>query len=96
MARDMVASRAEHGQGEHTPEWRVVVAPAKGVFARTEGMQEGEHVGAGSRLGTVRTTRDEHAVIASAPGELVEWLRSDGDIVGAGLPIARLHDEQDS
>jgi len=95
-ARDMVASRAEHGQGEHTPEWRVVVAPAKGVFARTEGMHEGEHVGAGSRLGTVRTNRDEHAVIASAPGELVEWLRSDGDIVGAGLPIARLHDEQDS
>jgi [acyl-carrier-protein] S-malonyltransferase len=95
-AREMVASRAEHGQGEHTPEWRVVVAPAKGVFARAVGMQEGEHVDAGNSLGTVRTNRDEHAVIAPAPGELVEWLRADGDIVGAGLPIARLHDEQES
>jgi [acyl-carrier-protein] S-malonyltransferase len=95
-ARQLIESRAEHGQGEHTVEWRVVVSPAKGVFARAEGVREGEHVGTGTRLGTVRTNRDEHPVIAPNAGALVEWLRSDGDIVGAGLPIARLHNEQEA
>lgn len=94
-ARQLVDSRAEHGQGEHTPDWRVVVAPAKGVFARADDVREGEDVRAGTRIGTVRTNRDEHPVIAPSAGELVEWLRSDGDIVGAGLPIARLHNNQD-
>jgi [acyl-carrier-protein] S-malonyltransferase len=95
-ARELAESRAEHGQGEHTPEWRVVVAPAKGVFGRADEVAEGGHVAAGTRIGTVRTNRDEHPVIAPTDGQLVEWLRADGDIVGAGLPIARLHDEQDS
>lgn len=90
--RRLVASRPEHGQGEHTPDFRVVVTPTKGVFTRAEAIEEGAEVARGSRLGTVRTNRDEHAIIAPAAGILAEWLRHDGDIVPAGLPVARLAD----
>lgn len=89
-ARELVASRPQHGQGEHTPEFRVVVTPAKGVFTRAESIDEGDAVARGTRIGTVRTNRDEHPVIAAEAGILAEWLRHDGDIVAAGLPVARL------
>lgn len=93
--RALVASRPQHGQGEHTPEFRVVVTPAKGVFTRADSVTEGAEVAAGSRLGTVRTNQDEHSVLAPAAGVLAEWLRHDGDIVAAGLPVARLADGAD-
>ncbi|MDT4940513.1 MAG: [acyl-carrier-protein] S-malonyltransferase [Pseudonocardiales bacterium] len=89
-ARALIDSRPQHGQGEHTPEFRVVVTPAKGVFTRAEAIDEGQQVARGTRLGTVRTNRDEHPIIAGEAGVLTEWLRSDGDIVAAGLPVARL------
>lgn len=88
-ARELVASRPQHGQGEHTIEFRVVVTPAKGVFTRAA-LDEGEPVARGSRIGTVRTNRDEFPVIAAQAGVLAEWLRHDGDIVAAGLPVARI------
>jgi [acyl-carrier-protein] S-malonyltransferase len=91
-ARTLIASRPQHGQGEYTPDFRVVVTPAKGVFTRAESIEEGQQLARGARLGTVRTNRDEHAVIAAEAGTLAEWLRQDGDIVGAGLPVARLAD----
>ena len=89
-ARALVASRPEHGQGEHVPDFRVVVTPAKGVFTRAEAIAEGTEVARGTKLGTVRTNRDEHPVIATDAGTLDEWLKHDGDIVGEGLPVARL------
>ncbi|HEU5265493.1 MAG TPA: biotin/lipoyl-containing protein, partial [Jatrophihabitans sp.] len=89
-ARRLVASRPEHGQGEHTPEFKVVVTPAKGVFVRAEAMDEGSQIARGTRIGTVKTNRDEHPIIAPQAGVLAEWLRNDGDIVAAGLPVARL------
>ena len=91
-ARALIGSRPEHGQGEHTPDFRVVVTPAKGVFTRADGVAEGQRSPRGTRLGTVRTNRDEHAIVAPEAGVLAEWLRNDGDIVAAGLPVARLHD----
>jgi [acyl-carrier-protein] S-malonyltransferase len=94
-ARALIASRPQHGQGEHTPEFRVVVTPAKGIFTRAEAMEEGQQVARGARLGTVRTNREEHPIVAAQAGVLAEWLRHDGDIVAAGLPVARLSDESD-
>jgi len=94
-ARALVASRPQHGQGEHTPEFRVVVTPAKGVFTRAEAVDEGQLVARGARIGTIRTNRDEHPIIAGNAGVLTEWLKHDGDIVGAGLPVARLADGTD-
>ena len=90
-ARELIASQAEFGQGEHTPEIRVVVAPAKGVFTRAKDVDEGSAVVAGTPLGSVRTNRDEHLIVAPGSGVLVEWLHNDDDIVAEGLPIARLH-----
>jgi len=89
-ARELIASRPEHGQGEHVPDFHVVVTPAKGVFTRSESLDEGQPVARGARIGTVRTNREEHPIIAADAGVLAEWLRHDGDIVAAGLPVARL------
>jgi [acyl-carrier-protein] S-malonyltransferase len=92
QARALVDSRPQHGQGEHVPEFRMVVTPVKGTFMRADGLDEGARVVGGTRLGTVRTNRDEHEIVAPADGVLAEWLRHDGDIVGAGLPLVRLSD----
>jgi [acyl-carrier-protein] S-malonyltransferase len=94
-ARRLIESRPQHGQGEHTPEWRVVVTPAKGVFTRAGGIAEGGDVARGTRLGTIATNREQHEIIAPAAGVLAEWLREDGDIVPAGLPVARIHNDRD-
>ena len=67
------------------------MTPAKGVFTRADGIDEGADVARGTRLGTVRTNRDEHVIVAPDAGVLAEWLRDDGDIVPAGLPVARIH-----
>lgn len=91
----MIASRPQHEQGEHTPEFQVVITPVKGVFTRADAVAEGSDITPGTRLGTIRTNRDEHPVLAPGAGVLVEWLRHDNDIVAAGLPVARLHAEPD-
>jgi [acyl-carrier-protein] S-malonyltransferase len=95
----LLESRPHDSQGEHTVDFQVVVCPAKGIFSRAEGIGEGSPVSPGMRLGTITTNRDEHAVLAPAASialTLAEWLRHDGDIVAAGLPIARLHAETES
>jgi len=94
-ARTLIASRPQHGQGEHVPDLHVVVTPAKGVFTRSEALAEGQPVARGARIGTVRTNREEHPIIATGAGVLAEWLREDGDIVAAGLPVARISDGTD-
>jgi [acyl-carrier-protein] S-malonyltransferase len=94
-ASALIADRPDHGQGEHTVDFRIVVTPAKGVFTRAEGLAEGGAVGRGTRLGTIRTNRDEHEIVAPGAGVLAEWLRDNGDIVAAGLPIARIHSGAD-
>ena len=73
----------------------MAITPAKGIFTRAEGVDEGTPVKAGMRLGTIATNRDKHAILAPAAGPggdlvLAEWLRQDGDIVAAGLPVARI------
>jgi [acyl-carrier-protein] S-malonyltransferase len=89
-AREMISSRPQHGQGEHTPDFHVVVTPVKGIFTRAATVAEGAEITPGTLLGTIRTNRDEHQVVAPSGGVLAEWLRHSGDIVAAGLPVARL------
>jgi [acyl-carrier-protein] S-malonyltransferase len=91
-ARALIESRPAHAYGEHTMDFFIVSTPAKGVFTRAEGIAEGGAIARGTRLGSVRTNRDEHVIIAPRAGVLTEWLRHDDDIVAAGLPIARIHD----
>jgi len=89
-ARALIAASPQHGQGEHTPDFRVVVTPAKGVFTRAVGLVEGGDIAAGTKLGVIATNRDEHVITSPQAGVLAEWLRHDGDIVAAGLPVARI------
>ena len=89
-AQSVIDGQAQHGQSQHTPDVRVVITPTKGIFTRTHGLDEGEPIVGGTRIGTIRTNRDEFAVVAPASGVLAEWLKYDGDIVGAGLPVARV------
>jgi [acyl-carrier-protein] S-malonyltransferase len=71
------------------------VTPAKGLFTRAEGVDEGGDVARGIRLGTIRTNRDEHAIVSPETGVLAEWLRHDGDIVATGLPVVRIQSGAD-
>jgi len=89
-AQRLLDSRLQDGQGDHKPDIRVVITPNKGVFTRAAGLDEGASVAGGVSIGTIRTNRDEFSVVAPSAGVLVEWLRNDGDIVAAGLPVARL------
>jgi [acyl-carrier-protein] S-malonyltransferase len=67
-----------------------ISASAQGIFTRAQGVAEGSAVLAGTRIGTVRTNTDDVAVVAPASGTLTAWLRHDGDVLGAGLPVAKL------
>jgi [acyl-carrier-protein] S-malonyltransferase len=86
-ARELLAEAS--GQSRPVPDQ--VTAAASGIFTRLQGLAEGSMVRAGSRLGTIRTDHDEVAVVAPATGVLQQWLRNDGDVLGAaGLPVARM------
>ena len=94
-ARTLIAATGRTGQGEHTPDFHVAITPAKGIFTRADGVDEGSPVKAGMLLGTIATNRDDFPVLAPPSGlggdlVLAEWLRHDGDIVAAGLPVARI------
>jgi [acyl-carrier-protein] S-malonyltransferase len=89
-ARALIAKATAAAQGGHTPDLQIIVAPAKGVFTRAEGIEEGAPIAAGALLGTVRTNSESHELVSPFAGVLAEWVRFDGDIVGAGLPLARV------
>lgn len=89
-ARGLLADR-EASVG-HSPAWRIVVSPVAGELRRGD-LQVGERVAVGEVLGTVGNARTEQKVEAAHAGVLVEWLAEDGDPVGAGQPLARLHPE---
>lgn len=86
-ARQLLASQPEPAADSDV---RVVSTPSQGIFTRARGVDAGAAIVGGTRLGTVRTNRDELAIVAPVSGVLAEWFRNDGDIVGAGLPVARL------
>jgi [acyl-carrier-protein] S-malonyltransferase len=91
-ARALIAAERGRAEAEHSPDWRVVVAPARGTVSPAE-IAEGTHLPAGSPLGCIRSRREEVKVSAGYDGVLAEWLVHDGDLVDAGDPIARLYPE---
>jgi len=91
-ARALIAAERGRAEAEHSPDWRVVVAPARGTVNPAE-VAEGTHLPAGSPLGCIRSRREEVKVSAGYDGVLAEWLVHDGDLVDAGDPIARLYPE---
>jgi [acyl-carrier-protein] S-malonyltransferase len=83
------ASGGDHAAAGHSPEWRIVVAPAGGKF-RPAGLEPGALVESGAVLGQVDARSGPVPVTAGQGGVIVEWLAEDGDPVGAGRPLARL------
>lgn len=91
-ARDLVARHGSASSMDDAPTWRMLVAPAKGTFRPAEAAV-GTRLAAGDSVGTLVTSRDEQAVTAPHGGTIVEWLVEDGDPVGPGQPLIRLHPE---
>ncbi len=76
------------------PEWRLVVAPARGIFHApapngAPTAVTSQNAG-GTELGHIEARHDQQPIIAPWPGAVIEWLVQDGDPVGAGQPVARL------
>ncbi|MGY2084350.1 acyltransferase domain-containing protein [Blastococcus sp. SYSU DS0539] len=91
-ARALIAAERGRAEAEHLPDWRMVVAPARGTVIPAE-VAEGTHLPAGTPLGCIRGRREEVNVSAAYDGVLAEWLVHEGDLVDAGDPIARLYPE---
>lgn len=88
---------AEHGDPaanplEHSPTWRLAVAPFKGTV-HTGGVKPGDILAPGSEVAQVANNRERQAVVAAHGGTVVEWLVEDGDPVAPGQPLLRLHPE---
>jgi [acyl-carrier-protein] S-malonyltransferase len=91
-ARELVARHGTTSPLDTSPTWRMLVAPAKGMFVRG-GANEGDALAIDALVGTVKTLRDEQAVVAPHGGTIIEWLVEDGDPVAPGQPLVRLHPE---
>jgi [acyl-carrier-protein] S-malonyltransferase len=89
-ARDLVERHGTPSHLDTSPSWRMLVAPAKGVFHRGDA-GVGDDLAPGAEVGRVSTNRDEQSVLAPHGGAIVEWLVEDGDPIAPGQPIVRLH-----
>jgi [acyl-carrier-protein] S-malonyltransferase len=97
-ARGLVAAHAV-AAAEHTPEWRLLVAPLGGTFnmdsSATEGTEDPNWpVAPGAEIGYVDARGARHPIIAPCSGHVVEWLVENADPVSAGQPLARLQPEK--
>jgi len=94
-ARTFVERHAVASPLDDSPTWRLLVAPAKGIFEIAAGLDRDKPLQPEDRVGTVRSLRDEIPVVAPYGGHVVEWLVEDGDIVTPGQPLVRLHPQTD-
>ncbi len=94
-ARALIAAERGRSEAEHLPDWRMVVAPARGTISPAE-VAEGTHLPAGTPLGSITSRREQVHVSAGYDGVLAEWLVHEGDLIDAGDPIARLYPEVSS
>lgn len=68
------------------PEWRLVVAPQRGIF-HAVGAEDSQ---SGTVVGHIEARRDRQPIVAPWRGAIIEWLVQDGDPVTLGQPVARL------
>jgi [acyl-carrier-protein] S-malonyltransferase len=93
-ARGLLAEHADSHDDHHAPEWRLLVAPAAGVFRAPDGhpaaAAAGTEVGQHTDLGRVEVRGGDQPLVATFPAHVIEWLVEDGDPVSAGQPLLRL------
>jgi [acyl-carrier-protein] S-malonyltransferase len=93
-ARALLAEHADSHRDHHAPDWRLLVAPAAGVFrapaGHPDGVEPGTQVGHDTDLGRVEMRGGDQAITTSFPATVMEWLVEDGDPVNAGQPLLRL------
>lgn len=88
----LIDKHGVHSVMETSPTWRLIIAPAKGVFVNhIAELAEGAKVPAKSHIGVIKTLRDEIPIDAPHGGTIIEWLAQDGDPVAPGQPLLRLH-----
>jgi [acyl-carrier-protein] S-malonyltransferase len=93
-ARALLAEHADSHDDQHAPEWRLLVSSHGGTFRAPDGHPEaagpGTVVGEGTDLGYIEVRGGNHAIAATFPATVIEWLVEDGDPVSAGQPLVRL------
>jgi [acyl-carrier-protein] S-malonyltransferase len=93
-AHALLAEHADSHIDHHAPEWRLLVAPAAGVFRAPDGhpaaAAAGTEVGPHTDLGRVEARGGDQPLATTFPALVIEWLVEDGDPVGAGQPLLRL------
>jgi [acyl-carrier-protein] S-malonyltransferase len=93
-ARALLAEHADSHDDHHAPEWRLLVAPAAGVFRAPDGdpaaAAAGTEVAQHTDLGRVEARGGDQPLAATFPALVIEWLVEDGDPVNAGQPLLRL------
>jgi len=93
-ARELLAEHADSHDDHHAPEWRLLVAPAAGVFRAPDGhpaaVAAGTEVGQDTDLGRVEVRGGDQPLVTTFPALVIEWLVEDGDPVSAGQPLLRL------
>jgi len=93
-ARELLAEHADSHDDHHAPEWRLLVAPAAGVFRAPDGQHAaaaaGTEVDQATDLGRVEVRGGDQPLATTFPALVIEWLVEDGDPVSAGQPILRL------
>jgi len=92
-AWDLIERHATETTMSQAPTWRLLVAPAKGIWKLGVSSEVGDRLVPGAPVGSVVNLRDEQPVLALHGGTVVEWLVEDGDPVSPGQPIVRLHPE---
>jgi [acyl-carrier-protein] S-malonyltransferase len=92
-AWDLIERHATETSMSQAPTWRLLVAPAKGIWKLGVSSEVGDALVPGAPVGSVVNLRDEQPVLALHGGTVVEWLVEDGDPVSPGQPIVRLHPE---
>ena len=91
-ARELIVHAAPSRTGRAHPGLPGGRRADRGRLHPAPGWTRAAQLAAGTALGSIRTNRDEHAIVsASYDGVLVEWLAHDADIVAAGEPLARLY-----
>ena len=72
------------------PEWRLVVAPQRGIFHAAAADDAIDGPIDSTVVGHIEARRDRQAIVAPWHGAIIEWLVQDGDPVALGQPVARL------